>query len=312
MTAVKERLSAGPGLDLDVVRFGSGGGPAVTVLGGVHGDELEGVLAAYRLADELASANVHGTVTVLPRANPPALAAGTRHGDGGVNLARVFPGDPGGDASARIAHAIARELIEPCDLLVDLHSAGRRYRMPPMCGFGADRTLGGRPLLDAARTTPFPYLWAHASVAPGRSVSHADALGKPWAYFESGGGGALREADLDRYVRGALRLLEAVGAIEPVSFAGPPPGRQTIVTGGDGDTDTGVLFTTAGAFVSSVAAGDAVGAGQPIGAVYDDGGRAAEVVRAASSGIVMMLRHELRVEPGEVAAIVAGAGRRAA
>ncbi|MGW3766735.1 succinylglutamate desuccinylase/aspartoacylase family protein [Actinomadura verrucosospora] len=312
MTAVTGRLRAGPELELETVRFGDGGGPAVTVLGGVHGDELEGVLAAYRVADLLAAAPVRGTVTVLPRANPPALAAGTRHGDGGANLARLFPGDPGGGLSERIAHTIAAALIDPCDLLIDLHSAGRRYRMPPMCGFGANRTLGGRPLLDAARATPFPYLWAHASVAPGRSVSRADALGKPWAYFESGGGGALREADIDRYAQGVLRLLEIAGAVEPVSLAGPPPGRQVVVTGGDGNTDTGVLFGAAGAFVSSVAAGDAVDAGQTIGAVYDDGGRRVEEVRADASGVVMMLRHDLRAAPGEVAAIIAGEDGRAA
>ncbi|MFA1548933.1 succinylglutamate desuccinylase/aspartoacylase family protein [Actinomadura chokoriensis] len=309
---MSERLAAGPDLDLDIVRFGDGDGPAVSILGGVHGDELEGVLAAYRIADRLASTHVRGTVTVLPRANPPALAAGTRHGDGDANLARLFPGDPGGGLSDGIAHAIATALIEPCDLLIDLHSAGHRYRMPPMCGFGAGGTLGGRPMLDAARTTPFPYLWAHASVAPGRSVSHAEALGKPWAYFESGGGGALREADIGRYEQGVLRLLEIVGTLDPVSFAGPPPGRQVVVTGGDGNTDTGVLFTTAGVFVSSVKAGDAVATGQAIGAVYDDGGRKIETVRASSSGRVMMLRHHLRVAPGEVAAIVAGEDGRAA
>lgn len=71
MTAVRGRLQAGPDLDLDFVRFGDGGGPVVTVLGGVHGDEMEGVLAAYRVADLLASTPLRGTVTVLPRANRP-------------------------------------------------------------------------------------------------------------------------------------------------------------------------------------------------------------------------------------------------
>ena len=144
-------------------------------------------------------------------------------------------------------------------------------------------------------------------------------------YFESGGGGALRETDIDCYVQAVLRLLEVIGVTEPgtapLSAADPKPEReperereraaaasksQVVVTGGDGDTDTGVLFTAPGAFVSSVSAGEAVTAGQSIGTVYDEGGRAIEVVRAVSPGIVMMLRHDLRVTPGDVAAIVAG------
>src|SRR5437879_2609770 len=87
-----EELAAGPDLSLEVVRVGAGGGPRVAILGGVHGDELEGVLAAQRLIAELGARPVTGTVTVLARANPPALATGTRLGADSENLARVFPG----------------------------------------------------------------------------------------------------------------------------------------------------------------------------------------------------------------------------
>jgi predicted deacylase len=306
-----EELAAGPDLSLEAVRVGTGTGPRVAILGGVHGDELEGVLAAQRLIAELGARPVTGTVTVLARANPPALAAGTRLGADAENLARVFPGAADGSLSARIAHTIGSELIDACDLLIDLHSAGRRYRMPALCGLPAGGSIGGRPLLDLARATTFPFLWSHPSIGPGRSVSHAEARRTPWLYFECGGGGSLVESDIDRYVTSTLRLLAEIGVLP----AGPAPssaGRPVVVTDGDGDTDAGIAFRSSGLFVARAAAGDTVEPGRPLGAVYDRTGAEREVVRAASAGVVMMLRHDYRVSAGEVAAVVAGTDDHAA
>ena len=310
MTQV-EKLAAGPDLSLEAVRIGTGGGPRVAILGGVHGDELEGVLAAQRLIAELGARPVTGAVTVLARANPPALATGTRLGADSENLARVFPGAAEGSLSARIAHTISSELIDECDLLIDLHSAGRQYRMPALCGLPAQAEIGGRPLLDLARVTTFPFLWSHPSIGPGRSVSHAEARGTPWMYFECGGSGSLLERDIDRYVTSTLSLLAEIGVLE----AGPAPpidGRQVVVTDGNGDTDAGIAFRSSGLFVSRVAAGDTVEPGLPLGAVYDQRGTEREVVRAVSAGVVMMLRHDYRAGAGDVAAIIAGTDDRAA
>lgn len=305
-----DHLAAGPDLSLEAVRIGAGGGPRVAVLGGVHGDEIEGVLAAQRLIAALGARPVAGTVTVLARANPPALAAGTRLGADAENLARVFPGDARGSLSARIAHTISTELIDECDLLIDLHSAGRRYRMPALCGLPAQGKIGGRPVLDLARVTTFPFLWSHPSIGPGRSVSHAEARGTPWLYFECGGSGSLLERDIDRYVTSTLRLLAEVGVLD--GEPAPAADRQVVVTDGNGDTDAGIAFRSSGFFVSRVAAGDTVEPGRPLGAVYDETGAELEIVRAGSAGVVMMLRHDYRVAAGDVAAIVAGTDDRAA
>ena len=295
-------------LTLDVTHIGDGVGPRVCILGGVHGDELEGILSAQRLVAELAHLPVHGTVSVLATANPPAISAGTRLGADDDNLARLFPGLPNGRLSERLAHTIATELVAPCDVLIDLHSAGRRYRMPAMCGLGATATLNGRPLIDVARRMSFPMVWVHPSIGAGRSVSHADELGKPWVYFESGGGGSLSQTNLDLYVDNVLRLLFHVGALSaepPEQSESCPP--QVIVTGGDGDTDAGVICGAAGVFVAAVEAGELVVPQQTIGVIYNRAGAATAVVRSPVSGYVMMLRHEFEVTADDVAAVIAPA-----
>ncbi len=92
-------------------------GPTVMVVGGVHGDEPAGFRAARQIAGWTP---VRGRLVVLPRANAPALEAGTRTADGGADLNRAF-----GDedfASDPLAHALwsVVEEIAP-DVLLDLH-----------------------------------------------------------------------------------------------------------------------------------------------------------------------------------------------
>ena len=138
------------------MRGPSGDGPRLAVLAGVHGDEPEGVLAARRLLVRLETLPFAGTVVVIPVACPGAFAADTRASAvDGLNLARTFPGNPGGSDSQRLAHALTEQVIAPASLLVDLHSSGKDYEMPLFAGAyhggGRDRTpLGGVPRAHSA------------------------------------------------------------------------------------------------------------------------------------------------------------------
>src|SRR5690554_6816592 len=82
-------------------------GPVLAVLGGVHGDELEGVLAARYVARSLDLRSLRGTVRIAAPAHPAAWAATSRVSPvDGLNLARVFPGSPEGSPTAQVAHLL--------------------------------------------------------------------------------------------------------------------------------------------------------------------------------------------------------------
>ena len=82
-------------------------GPTVAILGGVHGDEYEGVIAALWLAKFLQSNLVGGNVRISAPAHPAAWHATLRESPiDGENLARVFPGSANGSATQRVAHEI--------------------------------------------------------------------------------------------------------------------------------------------------------------------------------------------------------------
>ena len=69
----------------------------IDAFGGVHGDEYEGVLAIPEVMRRLDPAAMRGAVIAVPVCNVPAFATATRSSPiDGLNMARVFPGDPGG------------------------------------------------------------------------------------------------------------------------------------------------------------------------------------------------------------------------
>ena len=82
----------------------AGKGPTALILGGNHGDEYQGQIAAMNLARELDPAWVSGRIILIPSLNFPAARAATRLSPlDGMNLNRAFPGDAEGPVTSQIA-----------------------------------------------------------------------------------------------------------------------------------------------------------------------------------------------------------------
>lgn len=282
------------------------GGPVVTILGGVHGDEDIGVLAVRILRRELTAALEAGTVRMLAPANPSAHSAYRRESPiDGVNLARVFPGDPSGSLTERVAHFVTSRMISGSDLLIDLHSASGLTMMPVFCGFnGRSRTAERSGMAAAAFGAPIT--WEHTSpLPPGRSLSVAEDYGIPSVYVESEGGGQILASSLDTYVAGTKRVLATLGLI-PREAAPPPPSAMSLwIRGEGGDTDDCLTSPCSGSWVAHAGVGESVRAGDLLGVVYSDISEPTAEIRADTDGIVMLLRRMTRVRRGDAIAMIA-------
>jgi hypothetical protein len=108
--------------------FGSGQpGPILAVLGGVHGNEPGGWLAAERLHEKLEPEA--GAFLVIPRANLLATQQFVRTTDELGDLNRLYPGDPNGIPMARMAFEIVQALREfRASVVLDLHESWAFYR----------------------------------------------------------------------------------------------------------------------------------------------------------------------------------------
>jgi hypothetical protein len=107
-------------------------GPVVLVLGGVHGNEPGGWLAAEELVDVMRPDA--GALLVVPRANEGAIVAGSRTAPGLSDLNRSYRGDPDGSPMAQLAAEIVSLVDEfRVNAVLDLHESwgfyeGRPYR----------------------------------------------------------------------------------------------------------------------------------------------------------------------------------------
>lgn len=283
---------------------GDSPGPTLALLGGVHGDELEGVLAVRRVVHRLSSMPLRGRVVWAAPAHPEAWQAYRRVSPSdGLNLARVFPGDAGGQPTERVAAHLTKELISHADFLIDLHSAGTTFDMPFLIGYHNEGPLAS-DAAAAAAAFGAPFIWQHPDSPSGRSLSAAEELGIPSVYVESRGGGHVRKQDLDGYVFGVLRTMAHLGMLAGGS-SGDRLGPSSLVVRGDGNTDEGIVSRCTGYFIASVEVGDLVERGAVLGVVVDGDGIEIESVASSRGGAVMLLRRDARVEVGDTLAITA-------
>lgn len=102
-----------------------GDGPTVGISASIHGDEDVGTQAVMELARSLDDASIAGRLLLLPVANPFSFAAKSRQSPiDDININRVFPGNPKGWFSERLATTIIDEFLAKLDVLIDVHAGG--------------------------------------------------------------------------------------------------------------------------------------------------------------------------------------------
>jgi predicted deacylase len=300
------RLPDGGDLWLPVLAAaGQSNGPTLAVLAGVHGDEYEGICAIPQIFRSFDQADLRGRLIAVPVCNVPAYRMATRTSPiDGLNLARVFPGDPKGTVTQRIAHVLTERIIAPANLLLDLHSAGIAYTMPTLVGYPYADTPLGRISRDAALAFGCDVLWAHPPdpTATGRSISAAEALGIAWIYTEAAGGGRALPEDVTCFTTGVLNVMRWLGMLP----ARPEPRPVRCHLLGAGNTDAPIRVDTSGYFVSNVELLETVVTGQVIGHVLDFAGDPVEEIRAHANGRVVMIRGLPAIHAGEGAFLLSG------
>jgi predicted deacylase len=284
--------------------IGSTPGPALLVLGAVHGDEYEGVETIPEVFHRIAPDTLRGALLMVPICNMPAYEAVLRNSPiDGLNLARVFPGDPNGTITQRIAHWITQKLFKPADFVIDLHSGGVTAEIPSLIGFTRSDDELGRRSRAGALAFGAPVVWEHPPpMPPGRSLSAATDLGIPAIYTEASGGGYAHPSDVSCFTTGVINVMKHLDMLNGQPQIQP----VTHHLSGDGNMDSVISTPAAGYFRSDVALLDEVSPGQRLGTVRDPFGEVVAEITTESTGVVIMLRRIHRVHVGDNLAHVTG------
>jgi predicted deacylase len=108
-------------------------GPVVLISGGIHGDEINGIVTARKLLEEMDKGwnLLKGTLIFIPLMNIYGFLSTSRTFPDGRDLNRSFPGSKKGSLASRIAFIINEEIISQIDYGIDFHTGGRMLSNHP-------------------------------------------------------------------------------------------------------------------------------------------------------------------------------------
>jgi predicted deacylase len=264
--------------------------PCLALVGGVHGDEYDGILAVHEVARAVQPDDLQGSLLLIAVANPFAFAAAQRHTpQDGLDLNRTFPGRPDGSLSERLAHALCGVLSQ-ADLALTLHGGGARTELAPWIEFLDLPTPLGRATYEAAAASGFPDLLALPPL-PGRLITAMADLGVPVIEGEVGDRGETRRADV-AYYRARFDAVARHAGVLPAQAEppGPSPRLWSLCP---------VEATADGIFLRRVELLQEVEQGTPLGEIVDLRGEVATRIVAPAPGVVGAYRAHAGVRAGE-------------
>ena len=234
-----------------------------------------------------------GTVIVVPLLNVPSFLTMTPHVNPvdkkGMNAG--YPGDANGTQSQRALAAITQYVLNPADVVVDLHVGDLDEDLLPYSYW----FRGGRAAQDSAGLKlVMAFGLDHiivtdvdpSSPTACRSLSgQALVRGKTVLVAEAGRSGVVTPSELNALVEGSLNVLGELGMLQrtvhrvvrPVWLDGGMPGAR-------------VAADSAGVFLAAVPRDTRVKKGQVVGHTTDFLGRPTGDVHAPNDGLVTFIR----------------------
>lgn len=285
----------------------NGEGPCALLTGANHGDEYEGPIALQNLANTLRAEEITGRVIIVPAMNYPAFRDGRRNSPiDGANMNRIFPGQPDGGVTEKIADYFQRHLLPLADLVLDIHSGGKTLEFLPFAAahLVTDKELEAR-CIAAMEAFNAPYSMVMLEIdSVGMYDSSAEEQGKTFVSTELGGGGTARASTIAVARRGVRNLLIhggfLKGAIE----------RQATVKLDMPDGRCFVTSETTGLLEPIVDLGAEVRQGDLVARVYDPErtGRPAVEYYAGIDGLLAGRHFPGLIGMGDTLAVVAVPG----
>ncbi|OLS34720.1 succinylglutamate desuccinylase/aspartoacylase family protein [Bacillus sp. MRMR6] len=246
-----------------LVAAGAEDGPTIWVQGCVHGDEYGGAASIIRFFQELDLSELRGTFVGVPVTNLPSFKARYRTSPiDGANLNRIFPGDPKGTYSQRLAHTLIETISETADYVIDLHSGGNGAYVPFYVICDVNDQYAGKKSLWLAERMGANVIWrseAETDVT-GTGTAHLVSKGIPAVTVECGGGNVTEEHEhlFKESITNAMKALEMLPGEAPIQEG------YTVINGAD------FFFTgQGGLFVPNCQVGDVVHKGDLIGSVIN-------------------------------------------
>ncbi len=251
-------------------------GPTVLMMGGVHGDEINGVMITRNMIEEKVFKKLNrGTVISVPLLNVFGFINFSREVPDGKDINRSFPGTMAGSLAARVARTLTKKLLPLVDCILDFHTGGSsRYNYPQI------RYSKKDPIAEKlAMAFGAPYT-VQKSFIPKSLRKVAADMGLPTIVYEAGESVRLDGFSISKGMQGAKQVLQFLGMLY---FSDLVRSNKTLLF-----RKTGwIRANFSGIFVWSKQSGHKVTKGEPIGQIKDPFGMKVVNVHAIRDGYII-------------------------
>lgn len=268
--------------------------PRISIVTGIHGDELEGQYICYELTRRIQE-NINclsGTLDIYPALNPLGIDTANRYvPKSDMDLNRMFPGSKSGTLMEKVAAVVVEDLMGS-DICIDLHASDIFVKELPQVRVSEHFA---EKLLPFAKLLNVDMVWMNATATVHEStLAHTlNSLSIPTLVIEMGLGKKINRSYGNQIVDGILNLMHEMGfwkmEVENI---------KTPVVSKDGQVEF-IRAKNTGVFIPWIEHNHFVKKGQKIGEVINVlEGKVEEEILAGEDGLVFTLREYPMVYEG--------------
>ena len=270
------------------VQRGKRDGPTLFVSAAIHGDELNGIEIINRLLKSRSIARLRGTLIAVPMVNVYGVLSQSRYMPDRRDLNRCFPGSKKGSLAGRIAHLFLNEIVEKCDVGIDLHTGAiHRSNLPQVRA-----NLDDPETLALAKAFGLPVL-LNAELRDGSLRQVASEMGVKMVLYEAGQALRYDEFSIRAGVKGVTNIMRHIGMLNKTQSKGPT--IKLFVA-----RQSGWVRANESGFVMHIAQlGDHVDKGQVLATIADAFGDVLDQVLSPQEGVVIGKQNIPLAQEGE-------------
>jgi len=263
-------------------------GPTLLLLGGLHGDEINGVEIVRRIMEQKYHIPEKGTIITIPILNIYGFINFSRAVPDGKDVNRSFPGFENGSLASRVANNLTKEILPHIDVGIDYHTGGAsRTNYPQIrCDLGDNQNKKLAHIFKA----PFTI---HSTLIEGSLRHTATMMDKRILVFEGGESLRLDEYAIKEGIDGFRRIL---GALE---MGIPPFSERSFEQTIEIHQRKWLRASEAGLFSSYYSSGDTIKKNQIIGSIVDPFGDYEDIIKSPDDGFIIGLNNNPVVNQGD-------------
>lgn len=248
-----------------IVVNGQKPGPTFYLGGAMHGPEHIGTEVIRRIVAKTNPKELSGTIIAVPIQNPLAFRDKSRTIPGELtDINRVFPGNPDGDLSERIAFRLMEEFVSKVDYVVDIHEAfPNRCTMIPPKEFYSSPEVENETVELAKAFGLGIIMKVPLGAGSGPMVGAATRKGIPAMITELGLIPWIEEGPLTDNVKGVENVMKYIKMIEGI------PERLETVPFFIANVWTKILAPTGGICIPKIKPEDKVSKGDVLATIYN-------------------------------------------